>query len=175
MVNLSHPRKRNWPIGEGFLPISKVTLSTADRLTLSSSQEILYATSGRVLDLLNDTNVRRLHGSKPRWSKPRNCALRFGWMEQENLTWEELCQAYEDPSPRKQSMWNKSAPEGKVGSMGSHRRLVQFEEECTDEECLPCPPTAGRLSRDWMSSVPAIIQSSQNRAACRLHCAYRCV
>ena len=140
MVNLSHSRKRNWPIGEA---ISKVTLGTVDRLTLPSSQEILYATSGTALDLLSDTNGRHLHGSKPSWWKPINCALKLGWMEQENVTSEELCQAYEDPSPRKWSMWNKSVPEGKAGSMGSHRCLAQFERQCTDEGSLPCPPTEG--------------------------------
>ena len=64
-------------------------------------------------------------------------------MEQENVTSEELCQAYEDPSPRKWSMWNKSVPEGKAGLMGSHRCLAQFERQCTDEGSLPCPPTEG--------------------------------
>lgn len=81
-------------------------------------------------------------------------------MEQENVTSEELCQAYEDPSPRKWSMWNKSAPEGKVESMGSHRCLLNLKARVQMKGAfLALPLRASEQRLDELSasshSVPA--------------------
>lgn len=78
----------------------------------------------------------------------------------------------------KGSTWNEAAPKGKVGSMESHRRCLAQHVGVFGQRApstvvlLPCPPTAGHLSRDWNSPVPKIAQCLRSLAAWRLHVAH---
>ena len=53
MANLSYPRERNQPPGEGLLPISNAILGYVDRL-VPLHIEVLYATPGIALGILSD-------------------------------------------------------------------------------------------------------------------------
>lgn len=177
MANLSCPR--NWPLGKDFLPISNEILGCTDRLTLPTSPKVLYATAGLASGVLNDTNWRHPHKSKPSWWRSVNPARRLGWMEQEDLNLERsFAKCMVVHYLEKESTWNEAAPKGKVGSMESHRRcLAQHvgvfgQRAPSTVALLPCPPTAGHLGRDWNSPVPKIAQCLRSLAAWRLHVAH---
>lgn len=92
---------------------------------------------------------------------------------------EELCQADGGTSPGRGGKQNQAAPQGRAGSweatggagLSTWTRLAGEHLQQRGAH-LPCPPTAGRLRRGWISITPKIVQSSQNLAACRLHFAH---